>query len=68
MELFYNNKFYLQVQIPVYDNINTNPNNDCQDNKGCKEFRSGDTAWVNNKKYTVTIDRYNQLRYIPIID
>lgn len=59
---------HLQVQIPVYDNMNTNPNNDCQDNKGCKEFRSGDTAWVNNKKYTVTMHRYNQLRYIPIID
>ena len=59
---------HLQVQIPVYDNQNNNPNLDCQDNKGCQEFNTGDHAWVNHKKYTVTMHRYNQLRYIPIID
>ena len=46
---------------------NNNPNIDCQDNNGCKEFNSGDIAWVNNTRYTVSMHRYNQLRYIPII-
>ena len=72
---------HIQVQIPVFDHNPGpalapgaagpphpgNPKDDCQDNRGCPEFRSGDTAWANGQRYTVTMHRYNQLRYIPFV-
>ena len=55
---------HLKVQISVLNN----KRQDCQDDNGCSEFNTGDKVWINDLEYTVTMHRYNQLRYIPIID
>lgn len=55
---------HLKVQISVLNN----KKQDCQDNNGCAEFNTGDKVWINGLEYTVTMHRYNQLRYIPMID
>ena len=69
---------HIQVQIPVYDNQQGpalppgapgpahpgNPNNNCQEQRGCPEFNTGDVAWANGQRYIVTMHPYNRLRYI----
>ena len=52
---------HIQVQIPIIRE------NNCLDNRGCKEIQDKETVNVNGIDYIAEIYPYSDLRYIPYL-
>ena len=52
---------HIQVQIPIIRE------NNCLNNRGCREIYNGEEITLNNIKYTAEIYPYTDFKYIPYI-
>ena len=51
---------HLATKIPI-----SIDDNDCTDERGCKELNKNDTIHVNTKDYNIDLYKFNTPRYIP---